>query len=59
MEELIKYYMHVQYHKSLFLKKKLSHFSSNLKQFNCFLLIAAFKTHLYVVGKFTWIGKMT
>ena len=34
MEELIKYNMHVQYHKSVFLKKNLS---SNVKQFTFFL----------------------
>ena len=58
MEELMKYNMHVQYHKSAFLKKKKT-FLSNGKQFTVFLWIGAFKAHLDVIGKFTWIGKIT
>ena len=57
MEELIKCNMHKQYHKSVFLKQKTP--SSNAKQFTVFLGVGAFKTHLDVIGKFTWMGKMT
>ena len=53
MEQLIKYKMHKQYHKSVILKKA----SSNVKQFTVFLWLGAFKTHPDVIGKFTWIEK--
>ena len=56
MEKLIKYMMYNNI-KSVFLKKKA--FSSKVKQFTFFLWMVAFKTRLEVIGKFTWIGKMT
>ena len=50
--------MPVQYHKKCLLEKKS--FSSNIKQSSVFFLwMVAFKTHLDLTGKFTWIGKMT
>ena len=56
MEKSIKYNMHVQYHKCLFWKEKKA-FWGKVKQFT-FLWMVAFKTHLDIIGKFTWIGKM-
>ena len=44
MEQLIKYKMHKQYHKSVFLKKKKKKASSNVKQFTVVLWLGAFKT---------------
>ena len=59
MEKLIKYNMMYNNIKSVFLKKKKAAFSSEVKQFTFFLWMVAFKTRLEVIGKFTWIGKMT
>ena len=56
MENLTKYNMHVQYHKSVFLKKN---FPSNVKNLLFFSWMVAFKTNLDIIGKFKWIGKMT
>ena len=57
MEKLIKYNMMYNTIKAFFWKKKA--FSSKVKQFTFFLWMVAFKTHLGVIGKFIWIGKMT
>ena len=64
MEKLIKYNIYVQYYnKSIFLKKKKKKkniISNKIKKLTVFfLLMASFKTHLNVIGKFRWIGKMT
>ena len=45
MGKLIKYHLHVQYH-----KKRLHGF---------FLWMIPFNTHLNLIGKLKWIGKMT
>ena len=50
--------MHVQYDKKhLFEKEKT--FLSNRKTIHCFFLwMIALKTHLDIIEKFKWIGKM-
>ena len=50
--------MHEQYHKKRFFEKEKT-FSSNRKTIHCFFLwMIALKTHLDLIGKFKWIGKM-
>ena len=51
--------MHVRYHKKcLFEKEKI--YSSNCKTIQFFSMndTVAFKTHLDLIGKLKWIGKM-
>ena len=58
MGKLIKYHIHVRYHKKHYFKKEKT-FSSNHKIIHCcFLWMIAFKTLLDVIGKFKWIGKI-
>ena len=50
--------MHLKYHKKLVFEKELS--PVTVKQSTVFFLwMIAFKTHLDLIGKFKWIGKMT
>ena len=58
MKKIIKYHLQVQYKKRLLEKEKT--FSSNRQTIRSFFLrMIAFKTHLDLVGKLKWIGKMT
>ena len=59
MKKLIKYHLQVQYHKKRLIEKEKT-FSSNRKTIRCFFLrMVAFKTHIDLVAKLKWIGKMT
>ena len=58
MEKLVKQHMHVQYHKKRLFEKELSQVT--VKQLAVFFLrMIAFKTHLDLIAKFKWIGKVT
>ena len=59
LEKLIKYSMYVQYIKKAQIKKKKKNSQGKEKNFTVFFLrMVAYKTHLNVIGKLTWIGKM-
>ena len=59
MEKLIKYNMHIQHYKKRLFEEKKTKLLRSLKTIHClFLWMMAFKTHLDLIGKSIWIGKM-